>query len=121
MKQNENGWKPPELVKWNPGIAAVLSLFLPGAGQMYKGQVYNGLLWMVFVVIGYIPFIIPGAILHILCIIGAASGKNTVRDPNAPTPNTHITCPDCREPILIGASRCKHCGTSLIPHAEDAT
>jgi len=63
--------------KWNPGIAALLSLVLPGAGQMYKGQVGNGIAWLVFVLIGYILFVLPGLILHLLCIFGAASG-----DPN---------------------------------------
>lgn len=62
---------------WSPGVAAVLSLVIPGAGQMYKGQVGSGLIWLVFVVIGYMALIIPGLILHLCCIIGAASG-----DPN---------------------------------------
>lgn len=60
---------------WSPGVAAVLSLVIPGAGQMYKGQIFNGLLWLVFVVIGYLLFIVPGLVLHLLCILGAASGK----------------------------------------------
>jgi TM2 domain-containing membrane protein YozV len=63
--------------KWIPGVAAVLSLVIPGAGQMYKGQVFNGLLWLIFVVIGYAMFVVPGVILHICCIIGAASGDPT--------------------------------------------
>jgi TM2 domain-containing membrane protein YozV len=56
-------------------VAAVLSLVIPGAGQMYKGQVFNGLLWLVVVAIGYFMLIVPGLILHLLCILGAASGK----------------------------------------------
>ena len=60
--------------QWNPGIAAVLSLVLPGAGQMYKGQVANGFAWLLVVVIGYFVFIVPGMILHILCVLGAALG-----------------------------------------------
>ncbi len=64
---------PPQR-KWNPGIAALLSLVIPGAGQMYKGQVFNGLVWLVVVVIGYVVFVIPGLVLHLFCIIGAASG-----------------------------------------------
>ena len=62
--------------KWSPGIAAVLSLVIPGAGQMYKGSVFSGLLWLLFVVIGYALFVIPGLILHLICIFGAASGSN---------------------------------------------
>jgi len=59
---------------WNKGVAALLSFIIPGAGQMYKGQVFNGLAWFVFVVLGYILFVLPGLALHLLCILGAASG-----------------------------------------------
>ena len=63
--------------KWSGGVAAVLSLIIPGAGQMYKGQVANGLCWLVFVVIAYFMLVVPGLILHLFCIIGAASGDPT--------------------------------------------
>jgi TM2 domain-containing membrane protein YozV len=63
--------------KWNGGIAALLSLIIPGAGQMYKGQVGNGLVWLIFVAIGYFMLVVPGLILHLFCIIGAASGDPT--------------------------------------------
>jgi TM2 domain-containing membrane protein YozV len=66
----------PQL-RWNAGVAALLSFLIPGAGQMYKGQVANGLVWFVFVVIGYCALIVPGLILHLFCIIGAASGDPT--------------------------------------------
>lgn len=32
-----------------PGIAAVLSLIIPGAGQMYRGAVGRGLVWLISV------------------------------------------------------------------------
>ena len=60
--------------KWSPGVAAVLSLLIPGAGQMYKGEVGAGLAWLFFVIIGYFLVLIPGLILHVICIITAASG-----------------------------------------------
>jgi len=60
--------------QWSKGVAAVLSLVIPGAGQMYKGQVLNGMVWLFFVVFGYVLFILPGVILHLCCIAGAASG-----------------------------------------------
>jgi TM2 domain-containing membrane protein YozV len=63
--------------RWSPGVAALLSLFVPGLGQMYKGQAINGLAWLFFVVIGYVAFIVPGFVLHMICIIGAASGDPT--------------------------------------------
>lgn len=60
--------------KWEPGVAALLSFLIPGLGQMYKGQVLNGLLWFVLTFIGYLALIIPGLILHVMCVVGAASG-----------------------------------------------
>ena len=35
--------------------------------------------------------------------------------PDAPTPETHVKCPDCRELVLRDARICKHCGCKLIP------
>lgn len=54
----------------------LLSFFIPGLGQLYKGQPINGAVWFVLVVIGYIALIIPGVILHFCCIIGAGMGRN---------------------------------------------
>ena len=31
----------------NPGTAAVLSLFVPGVGQIYNGEFLRGLFWLV--------------------------------------------------------------------------
>jgi TM2 domain-containing membrane protein YozV len=60
--------------EWSPGIAALLSFLIPGAGQMYKGNIISGLLCFVATAIGYVAFIIPGLILHLICIFAAASG-----------------------------------------------
>lgn len=65
---------PPQRL-WSPGVAAVLSLIIPGAGQMYKGEIGKGFLYLIITVIGYALFVIPGLILHLLCIIGAAQGN----------------------------------------------
>jgi TM2 domain-containing membrane protein YozV len=61
-----------EKPSWNPGVAFLLSLVIPGAGQMYKSRVGAGFLWLFFTVIGYFLFIFPGAILHLICVIDAA-------------------------------------------------
>jgi len=61
--------------RWSPGVAAILSFFIPDLGQMYKGQILNGVAWLIIVPVGYLMFIIPGSILHICCIIGAAMGN----------------------------------------------
>lgn len=60
--------------RWSPLVAVLLSLFIPGLGQLYKGQFLNAVVWFVFVTAGYIALIIPGVILHFCCLVGAASG-----------------------------------------------
>lgn len=34
---------------------------------------------------------------------------------DAPSPDTHVKCPDCRELVLMDARKCKHCGCPLVP------
>lgn len=58
---------------WSPGVAALLSFLIPGAGQIYKGNIGGGILWLIAVLLGYVLFVIPGVILHIICIVSAAS------------------------------------------------
>ena len=31
----------------NPGLAAVLSLLIPGVGQLYNGRIVRGILWLI--------------------------------------------------------------------------
>jgi len=31
----------------NPGTAAVLSFFIPGVGQIYNGEFFRGLFWLI--------------------------------------------------------------------------
>jgi len=50
-----------------PAVAALLSLVLPGAGQMYNGQIGIGLLCMILT-IGLYFTIVLGLILHIFVI-----------------------------------------------------
>ncbi len=57
----------------SPGTAAALSLVIPGVGQMYAGNVGAGIVWLIFVAIGYFAMIVPGLILHLICILNAHS------------------------------------------------
>ena len=61
--------------RWSPGVAAVLSFCVPGLGQLYKGQIINGIVWFCAVGLGYAALILPGLLLHFFCIVGAASGN----------------------------------------------
>ncbi|MGE0396651.1 MAG: DUF6677 family protein [Kofleriaceae bacterium] len=56
----------------SPGLAALLTLLLPGAGHLYAGRPAAGLLWFVLVMAGYLLFL-PGLLLHVFAI-GSAAG-----------------------------------------------
>ncbi len=60
------------------GVAALLSLVVPGAGQLYVGRPLSALSWFVVVTMGYL-LIVPGILLHILCIASAAGAAHHVR------------------------------------------
>ena len=80
-------------------MAAVLSLIIPGAGQMYKGNVGTGLMWLFGTAVGYVAFIVLGVILHLVCIVNAASGDPTATSPPSDTPE-----PDVSDAKLLGFS-----------------
>lgn len=65
----------PPVQRWSPGLAAVLSVLLPGLGQIDKGQIIIGIPWFFLVAIGYAALFLPGLVLHFCCIVGAASGN----------------------------------------------
>lgn len=46
---------------------------------------------------------------------------NLRRDPNAPTPETHVKCPDCRELVRADARKCRYCGCVLVPQVQAPT
>jgi TM2 domain-containing membrane protein YozV len=65
----------PPVQRCSPGLAAMLSFLLPGLGQLYKGQIINGIVWFFMVMCGYAALILPGVILHFFCVLGALSGN----------------------------------------------
>ena len=58
------------------GLPAFLSLIIPGLGQIIKGNVIMGIVYMIFTPIGYMFFVIPGIILHIVAIYDAYNGND---------------------------------------------
>ena len=88
---------------WNPGIAGVLSFLIPGLGQIYKLQVGRGIGFFVTAVIGYVLFLFPGLIVHLLAIIDAVSSKSR---------NTadYIVCAECKYEARRGRTNCPKCG-----------
>ncbi len=59
------------------GVAAILSFFIPGLGQLYKGSLLAGFIWFIAVVLGYIFLIIPGIFFHVLCLIDALTNQKS--------------------------------------------
>lgn len=55
----------------DPSTAAFLSFLIPGWGQMRRGKVKQGLVWLVVTIAGYLLMIVPGVILHLICILEA--------------------------------------------------
>ena len=63
----------------NPVIAAILSFFIPGMGQVYNGQGFvKGLMYMIATLIGYMVLIIPGMIIWLYGIYNAYSGAKKI-------------------------------------------
>ncbi|MBA3820037.1 MAG: hypothetical protein H0X17_14175 [Deltaproteobacteria bacterium] len=50
-------------------------MFVPGAGQLYSGRAVAALLWFLVVTAGY-ALILPGLILHVFCVVSAASSAH---------------------------------------------
>jgi len=55
----------------SPGIAAVLSVLLPGLGQVYAGRLLAGALWFLATGFFYWAVLLPGFIAHALCVWSA--------------------------------------------------
>jgi TM2 domain-containing membrane protein YozV len=55
----------------SPGIAAVLSVLLPGLGQVYSGRLLAGGLWFLVTGFAYWAVLLPGFLAHALCIWSA--------------------------------------------------
>jgi TM2 domain-containing membrane protein YozV len=58
----------------SPGIAAVLSVFIPGLGQVYSGRLLAGGLWFLGTCFAYSAVLLPGFIVHAFCIWSAYKG-----------------------------------------------
>ncbi|WP_158860807.1 DUF5683 domain-containing protein [Lunatibacter salilacus] len=61
--------------KWIPGTAAFLSFIIPGWGQIYKGQLKTGIIWLIVTAACYFFAIILGLFIHIICTLEAAYVK----------------------------------------------
>jgi POT family proton-dependent oligopeptide transporter len=69
----------------NPIIAAVLSIILPGAGHLYRGQIGAGLSWLFAFALAWIWYLTTGGVLLATVILGIviACTISVVRGPKA--------------------------------------
>jgi hypothetical protein len=58
----------------SPGIAAVLSVLIPGLGQVYSGRLLSGGVWFLATSFSYWAILLPGFLVHALCIWSAWRG-----------------------------------------------
>jgi TM2 domain-containing membrane protein YozV len=63
----------------NAAAAAILSLIVPGAGQLYAGRPLSAVAWFALVTMGYLLLIVPGVVLHVLCVAAAANSAHRWR------------------------------------------
>jgi hypothetical protein len=55
----------------SPGISAVLSVLVPGLGQVYCGRLLAGALWFLGTAFCYSAVLLPGFLAHALCVWSA--------------------------------------------------
>jgi len=55
----------------SPGLAAVLSVIVPGLGQVYSGHLVSGAVWFLATGLAYWAVLLPGFLVHAFCV-GAA-------------------------------------------------
>lgn len=53
----------------NLGLAGILSFLLPGLGQIYRGEVIVGMIWMTLTIAGYLACFFLGLFLHLILIV----------------------------------------------------
>ena len=58
----------------HPGISAVLSVIVPGLGQVYNGHLIAGALWFLGTAFAYSMVLLPGFLAHALCVWSAYAG-----------------------------------------------
>lgn len=58
----------------SPGIAAVLSVLIPGLGQVYNGRLAAGAIWFLAASFGYWAILVPGILIHAASVWAAYRG-----------------------------------------------
>src|SRR3990172_7620703 len=79
---------------------AVISLIIPGSGQMVKGQVGKGIVFLVLAIgLGVISYGVLAVLMAIISCIDAAGSI--------------YKCPKCKSVVEKDASVCRYCNSKL--------
>jgi TM2 domain-containing membrane protein YozV len=93
------------------GTAAILSLFIPGLGQMYKGNIAGGVLFLCLTLFGYLYYILLGLILHIAAVVHA--GRSEPQSTNAAARGRPPECGGCGAVVAPSDAHCPNCGREI--------
>ncbi|MDD5014784.1 MAG: zinc ribbon domain-containing protein [Atribacterota bacterium] len=99
-------------------IAAVLNLFLPGAGYIYCGKIFIGIIVLPFFILMFFsvgalaPFLIP-SLCFVLIVDGFLAADRANKKIDKKIGDLMKKCPQCAEKVLPDAKICKHCGSKL--------
>jgi len=63
----------------NPGVAAVLSVLIPGLGQVYTGRLGAGAVWFLATGFAYWAIFVPGFLVHAACVWSAYQSAREFR------------------------------------------
>jgi len=63
----------------NPGVAAVLSVLLPGLGQLYSGRFAAAVGWFLATAFAYWAILLPGFAVHAFCVWSAYQSARSWR------------------------------------------
>jgi TM2 domain-containing membrane protein YozV len=68
----------------NPGVAVVLSFFIPGLGQIYNGQIMKGIIFIILAsIFGFLTVVLIGYILYpLFWVYNLYDAYNTAREIN---------------------------------------
>jgi hypothetical protein len=77
------------------------------------GHVLFVVLHVIAILFGWVALILTIPLHLIYAAVSKRRAPGVAVD--APSPTTHVRCPDCKELVLAEAVKCKHCGAALKP------
>jgi hypothetical protein len=63
----------------SPGVAAVLSVLIPGLGHVYTGRLGAGAVWFLLTGFAYWAILLPGFLFHAFCVYSAYQSAREFR------------------------------------------